>query len=159
MSLQQIKTMKQEKGFTIVELLIVIVVIGILAAIVIVAFNGVQARANKTAAESNANTIVKKLEAYNAVKSAYPTTQTEMNSIKESEVTNSGISIAAVSVTNGKTHVEVNRCTTGTTTLAGVGAQVRYWDFAKTGGAAASDWINVGTTSGTGVSCTSALGA
>lgn len=35
-------------GFTIVELLIVIVVIGILAAIVIVAYNGVQARAQQS---------------------------------------------------------------------------------------------------------------
>jgi general secretion pathway protein G len=40
---------KQQSGFTIVELLIVIVVIGILAAITIVAYNGVQNRA-KTAA-------------------------------------------------------------------------------------------------------------
>lgn len=37
------------KGFTIVELLIVIVVIGILAAITIVAYNGVQDRARATA--------------------------------------------------------------------------------------------------------------
>lgn len=36
-------------GFTIVELLIVIVVIGILAAITIVSFNGVQNRAKDTA--------------------------------------------------------------------------------------------------------------
>lgn len=35
-------------GFTIVELLIVIVVIGILAAIIIVAYNGVQARAQQS---------------------------------------------------------------------------------------------------------------
>lgn len=38
-----------QKGFTIVELLIVIVVIGILAAITIVAFNGVQTRARDAA--------------------------------------------------------------------------------------------------------------
>jgi len=35
----------RQKGFTIVELLIVIVVIGILAAITVVAYNGVQSRA------------------------------------------------------------------------------------------------------------------
>ena len=36
-------------GFTIVELLIVIVIIGILAAITIVAYNGITARAQTTA--------------------------------------------------------------------------------------------------------------
>ena len=39
----------RSRGFTIVELLIVIVVIGILAALVIVAYNGIQQRANNTA--------------------------------------------------------------------------------------------------------------
>ena len=42
------KNKQNSNGFTIVELLIVIVVIGILAAITIVAFNGVQARATDT---------------------------------------------------------------------------------------------------------------
>jgi len=42
-----------QKGFTIVELLIVIVVIGILAAITIVAFNGVQQRASTAAIQSD----------------------------------------------------------------------------------------------------------
>lgn len=45
MAAPQVKT----RGFTIVELLIVIVVIGILAAIVIVAYQGVTNRANDSA--------------------------------------------------------------------------------------------------------------
>lgn len=47
----------EKKGFTIVELLIVIVVIGILAAITIVAFNGVTDKAKVAAAKSYASQI------------------------------------------------------------------------------------------------------
>jgi prepilin-type N-terminal cleavage/methylation domain-containing protein len=74
MSLQaNIKKMQSgERGFTIVELLIVIVVIGILAAITIVAFNGVQQRARNTQYKTDASTIVKKAEALNADTGAYP---------------------------------------------------------------------------------------
>ena len=70
MSLQ---TLKDQKGFTIVELLIVIVVIGILAAITIVAYNGIQNRSKGTAAQSAGTTLDKKAESYNAVNGQYPT--------------------------------------------------------------------------------------
>lgn len=56
--------MNYGKGFTIVELLIVIVVIAILAAISIVAYNGIQNRANDSAIQSDLANIAKKLEAY-----------------------------------------------------------------------------------------------
>ena len=52
------------RGFTIVELLIVIVVIGILAAITIVAFNGVQNKAKSSAAQSAVAQANKKIIAY-----------------------------------------------------------------------------------------------
>lgn len=52
----------QQKGFTIVELLIVIVVIGILAAITIVAFNGIQNRANDTAVQNDLKNFASKME-------------------------------------------------------------------------------------------------
>lgn len=61
-------------GFTIVELLIVIVVIAILAAISIVAYNGIQSRGKASAAQSAAGSLAKKLEIYNAINSFYPTT-------------------------------------------------------------------------------------
>ena len=73
MSLTDIKQLKKEKGFTIVELLIVIVVIAILAAIVIVAYNGVQNRARDTQYKTDASSIVKVAEALNADTGAYPT--------------------------------------------------------------------------------------
>ena len=80
MNLQnKIKKAQSERGFTIVELLIVIVVIGILAAIVIVAFNGVQDRAKSTQYSSDASGIVKAVEALNADNQAYPTTAAAIN--------------------------------------------------------------------------------
>lgn len=55
---------KTSYGFTIVELLIVIVVIGILAAITIVAFNGVQQRSRDAAVKAAASQAARKIEAY-----------------------------------------------------------------------------------------------
>lgn len=57
------RTSKQ-KGFTIVELLIVIVVIGILAAITIVAYNGLQERARAANTTSALSQAAKKLAVY-----------------------------------------------------------------------------------------------
>lgn len=51
-------------GFTIVELLIVIVVIGILAALVIVAYNGIQERAKIAVIQSDLVNSSKRLETY-----------------------------------------------------------------------------------------------
>jgi len=59
-------------GFTIVELLIVIVVIGILAAITIVAFNGVQNRAKVAALRSDLAGASKQLKLWEVEKSVYP---------------------------------------------------------------------------------------
>lgn len=63
---------KQKNGFTIVELLIVIVVIAILAAITVVAYNGIQERAWNSRAVANANTMQKVLMAYQSEHGRYP---------------------------------------------------------------------------------------
>lgn len=62
----------KQTGFTIVELLIVIVVIGILAAISIVAYSGIQQRARDTIRINDLKTIQKVVELYNAEKGSYP---------------------------------------------------------------------------------------
>jgi len=61
-------------GFTIVELLIVIVVIGILAAISIVAYNGIQQRARDATRMSDIGAIAKAVELYYAENGSYPLT-------------------------------------------------------------------------------------
>ena len=56
-------------GFTIVELLIVIVVIAILAAITVVSFNGIQKRAQTTQYAAAADAVIKALKLYQVDKS------------------------------------------------------------------------------------------
>lgn len=63
---------RSKPGFTIVELLIVIVVIAILAAITVVAYNGITRRANNTARIQNAGAAMKLLAGYIAANSQYP---------------------------------------------------------------------------------------
>lgn len=63
---------RTKSGFTIVELLIVIVVIAILAAITIVAYNGIQARARDNIRYSDVKAIMKSLEFYKIDNGRYP---------------------------------------------------------------------------------------
>lgn len=63
---------KSIRGFTIVELLIVIVIIAVLAAITIVAYNGIQARANTSAVLSDLQTASKKIAIYELDNGRYP---------------------------------------------------------------------------------------
>lgn len=69
----------KQKGFTIVELLIVIVVIGILAAISIVAYAGLQNNAKSSERAADAANIIKVAEAMNADNDTYPTTAAGMH--------------------------------------------------------------------------------
>lgn len=66
-------TKRNNRGFTIVELLIVIVVIGILAGLVIVTYNGIQQKARDTERKTDINALASHAEAYNAQAGNYPT--------------------------------------------------------------------------------------
>jgi len=136
MSLTDIKKMQSERGFTIVELLIVIVVIGILAAIVIVAYNGVTQKANTSAAQGNAEAVQKVAEAYNTdeSKNSYPSGATAADVITALKgfdgITKipSGVSVQATKPdsSNGKNTVQY--IVTGTT-AAPTGGCVGWYNF------------------------------
>lgn len=62
-------------GFTIVELLVVIIVVGILATLTIVIYTTVQERAATKEAEGDLRQAAMKVEAYRSNNGAYPATQ------------------------------------------------------------------------------------
>lgn len=73
LGLEETKAMSKSKaGFTIVELLIVIVVIAILAAISVVAYTGIRQRAENTKTVSGVSQYAKLLASYKAINGDYP---------------------------------------------------------------------------------------
>lgn len=63
----------KQRGFTIIELLIVIIVIGILAALVITTFSGIQRNARNRTREADINAMHSQLEFYYGQNGRYPT--------------------------------------------------------------------------------------
>jgi len=72
---------RRRSGFTIVELLIVIVIIAILAAITIVAYNGIQERAQSTTIQSDLTAAKKNLMLYQVDQGSYPITLTALEAV------------------------------------------------------------------------------
>ena len=151
MSLGHIKFNTQtQKGFTIVELLIVVIVISILAAITIISYNGITNRANAAAVKSAAVTVEKKSELYltDSGNSRYPIVNTELTTASPSTTFYvNGITIIATEPTaaNGTSTVRLSKCSAvapTTNTQANIlgsaaappatqnisGVQIRYWD-------------------------------
>lgn len=95
-------------GFTIVELLVVIVIIGILAAVTIVAFNGVQQRASNTSRIQAANQVIKLVKLYQFENSRYPNTSAVC-----ATVDNQCSNYAGVSITTDNTNTLNNLRTFG----------------------------------------------
>jgi general secretion pathway protein G len=69
--LAKLKQRKQDDGFTLVELLVVIVILGVLAGIVVFAVGGITNNSTKSACSSDVATIQAAEDAYFAQNNAY----------------------------------------------------------------------------------------
>lgn len=121
---------KKPQGFTIIELLIVIVIIAILAAITLVAYNNIQTRAKTAAAKNVASEVQQKVETYNALKGSYPSSNltSDLSTYSESSLAGTGITIAGpypttITPSTGTKAVKVDTCSNPS------GYRVFYWDY------------------------------
>ena len=127
----------KNQGFTLVELLIVIVIIAILTVVSLVAYNGLQNQAKTSAAKSAADAVAKKAELYNTAESKYPANLTDLtNPAKSGEpyyLDAKTVKAPATSLTAGSAPKEANtieyaQCpSTGNAT----GAHVKYYNFSS----------------------------
>jgi len=133
MVLSKMNKLRKDRGFTIVELLIVIVVIGILAAIVIVAYSGITARANLQKSVTNATAMRDVAESANADTGNYPAITGNFTTGTTSTHLPTGISPQKGGGTAGTTYAGIALAVAATTTTTSISTP----SFLLTGTAAA----------------------
>lgn len=131
-------------GFTIVELLIVIVVIGILAGITIIAYNGIQNRSKTATSLSTVDAVSKKASIWSTLLGTYPdVAQLRTNSLSPPDIDTPGggagpieALLSSPNVAIGAPMTQIRSNNGQTVTYApcfnGVilsGATISYWNF------------------------------
>jgi len=167
MILKNIKD-KKNRGFTIVELLVVIVVIGILAAITIVSYTGITAKANASATKQMASNVISKAAIYQTEGSTFnwPITGALAMSTTNSSAAITGVTVSASAAIAAASMTQISYQVCGTTNSTTVttapadlaaltgasgvitGIKVGYWDYSLSTPAPA--YLSAGQTTGTG---------
>lgn len=94
-----------KRGFTIVELLIVVVVVSVLAAITIVAYSNVSNRADETVARADLNSNLKSLKIIQTDTGRFPTSATEAENCSTPGKVDSGGVYCVINSDNANTFV------------------------------------------------------
>ena len=69
----------RDEGFTLVELLVVIVILGVLSAVVVFSVSGITDRGSSSACKADVKSVEVATEAYFATKAVYPTNFGELS--------------------------------------------------------------------------------
>lgn len=140
----------KSRGFTIVELLVVIIIIGVLAAISTLSYVGITKRTLSTVTLANANSVGNIADIYNVENKKYPTTIAEFNAGLIKLSGNLFVIDTALDAASGTSTFQWQWC--GANVFAPAGGKVIFWDYLASP-PAASGAIPFGDTSG---SCTTA---
>ena len=117
-------------GFTIVELLMVVVIIGLLATITVVSYSGIQQRARESKITADLSTADRKIKTYSIEYSALPSTETQVQNYQFGGVVQNGVVCVYGSCDPGSLTIP-----RGTYLVSvyndGTNAQVNvyYWDY------------------------------
>jgi prepilin-type N-terminal cleavage/methylation domain-containing protein len=144
------KTFRRRDGFTIVELLIVIVVIAILATITIVAFNGVQGRARDSQRMADINAIAKGLEIYRQLYGDYPLSSNNGAGSWEVSSISPDTFLDDLTIKNVMSSVPVDPTNTGNSDVSGSKIYMYYRYSAGTAGCPSAFYVLIAKTGETG---------
>lgn len=118
-------------GFSIIELLAVVIVVSILAVVTTSVYNGTKNRSRTTTAEAAASMVERKAETVYLASAPvrYPIAAADFEAQPDTSLSGSGIilaPIAAATQPSNPNTVEYLPCTNP----SGAGASISYWDYA-----------------------------
>lgn len=125
---------KSKKGFTIIELLVVIVVIGILAAITVVSYSGVTNKANTTKALGLATSVADVANSYAADENntGFPANAAAINGYTSGVVKLPGGITVAAAAQNTPAKAAGTTTVSYMSTANNLGGCIAYFDFTST---------------------------